>query len=83
MTNKIILRMCALTRNKKERDLLFRIVKTKEGILIQKDKILQGRGVYLSKDKDVILAAKKKKILSRHLKVDVSDDIYDELLNLL
>lgn len=81
--NKIILRMCALTRQKVDRTLLFRIVKTPHGIYVEKDQHIPGRGAYLSKDKKVIEIAKKKKILSRQLKTEVHEEIYDQLLNLL
>lgn len=81
--NKIILRMCAVTRQKIDRKFLFRIVKTPTGVEIEKDKHIPGRGAYLSKDKKVIETAKKKKILSRQLKTDVHEEIYDQLLNLI
>lgn len=84
MNNKIVTRMCIFTRNKCDRKDLFRVVKTKEGeILIDMDGSIQGRGTYISKDKEVILKAKKKDALSRGLKCKVPEEIYDQLLNLL
>ena len=63
---------------------LFRIVRTpeKEVVIDLKGKA-NGRGAYLKKDKDVILKAKKTKVLDRHLEVEVPENIYDELLGLL
>ena len=73
--------MCALTREIKNVNELFRIVKTPSGvILIEKDKHIMGRGAYLSKDKEIILLAKKRKSLNKALRTNVDDAIYDELL---
>jgi predicted RNA-binding protein YlxR (DUF448 family) len=44
---------------------------------------MNGRGAYLSKDKDLILLAKKKKLLSKALECEVSDEIYDFLITRL
>ena len=76
------LRMCALTREKIDKSNLFRVVKTKEGIITIDDNIL-GRGVYLKKDKQVIEKAKEKRIFNHHLKTDVDQDIYNQLIKLL
>ena len=84
MNNKVITRMCIFTRNKCDRKDLFRVVKTNQDkILIDLDGSIKGRGTYISKDKEVILKAKKKDTLSRGLKIKVPEEIYDQLLNLL
>ena len=84
MNNKIVTRMCIFTHNKCDRKDLFRIVKTNQDvILIDVDGSIQGRGTYISKDKEVILKAKKKDALSRGLRCKVPEEIYDQLLNLL
>lgn len=84
MNNKIVTRMCIFTRDKCDRKDLFRVVKTKSGeILIDIDGSIQGRGTYISKDKEIILKAKKKDTLARGLKCKVPEEIYDQLLNLL
>lgn len=81
---KPIIRMCCYTRNKKPVSNLFRIVKTPSGqVMVEKEEKLLGRGAYLSKDKDVILSAKKKSTLNRALKCQVNEEIYLELLELL
>lgn len=80
---KIVTRMCIVTREIKLREELIRIVNTPSGILIDKEGNLRGRGAYLSKDKTVIETAKRKHLLNRALRVKVDDSIYDELISLL
>ena len=81
---KVVLRTCVVTRESLEKKDLFRVVRTpeKEVIIDLKGKA-NGRGAYLKKDKEVILKAKKSKILDRQLEVAVPDSIYEELINLL
>jgi predicted RNA-binding protein YlxR (DUF448 family) len=81
---KQILRTCVMSKEVCEKKDLFRIVRTpeKEVVIDLKGKA-NGRGAYLKKDKDVILKAKKTKVLDRHLEVEVPENIYDELLGLL
>ena len=63
---------------------MFRVVKTpNHEIKIDLTYHLPGRGVYLSKDKEVIVNAKKRHVLEKHLKVIDCQNIYDELINLL
>ena len=42
-----------------------------------------GRGAYLKKDKEIILAAQKSKVLDKKLEVEVPQSIYEELLGYL
>ena len=81
---KAVLRTCVVTRESLEKKDLFRVVRTpeKEVVIDLKGKT-NGRGAYLKKDKEVILKAKKSKILDKQLEVAVPDSIYDELINLL
>ncbi len=81
---KAVLRTCVVTRESLEKKDLFRVVRTpeKEVVIDIKGKA-NGRGAYLKKDKEVILKAKKSKILDKQLEVAVPDSIYDELINLL
>ena len=63
---------------------MFRVVKTpKHEIKIDLTYHLQGRGAYLSKDKDIILTAKKRHVLEKHLNVIDCQNVYDELIELL
>ena len=81
---RIIYRICACSRNKCDRESMFRVVKTpNHEIHIDLAYHLQGRGAYLSKDKNIILDAKKRHVLEKHLKVMDCQNIYDELIELL
>ena len=81
---KAILRTCVVTRESLEKKDLFRVVRTPEKtVIIDLKGKANGRGAYLKKDKEVILKAKKSKILDKQLEVAVPDSIYDELINLL
>ena len=63
---------------------MFRVVKTpNHEIKIDCTYLLKGRGVYLSKDKDVIVNAKKRRVIEKHLNVIDCQNIYDELIELL
>ena len=81
---KVILRTCAYLRKVFDRQSMFRVVKTpNHEIKIDLTYHLPGRGVYLSKDKEVILSAKKRHTLEKSLKVADCQSIYDELIELL
>ena len=81
---KEIKRKCIATNEVKNRNELFRIVKTPNNeVKVDFTYKLNGRGAYLSKNKDVILLAKKKKLLNRALETDVNDDVYDFLITRL
>nr|WP_205597399.1 YlxR family protein [Neobacillus thermocopriae] len=81
---KVPMRKCVATGEMKPKKELVRIVRSKEGdVSIDLTGKKSGRGAYLSKDKEAVLLAKKKNILSNHLEVPISDSIYDELLELI
>ena len=78
---KIPLRTCLVTREKCEKHDLLRVVRTPEQtIIFDKTGKQNGKGAYLKKDKDVILKAQKSKVLDRVFEMEVSDEIYNELL---
>ena len=81
---KIPLRTCVVTHEKLEKKDLFRVVRTPEGeVTIDQTGRTNGRGSYLKKDKEVIIKARKNKILDKYLELEVPDSIYEELLNKL
>ena len=81
---KIILRTCICSRKLLDRQSMFRVVKTpNHEIIIDSTYVAQGRGAYLSKDKDIILTAKKRHLIEKHLKVNDAQSIYDDLIDLL
>ena len=75
----IPLRMCVVTREMLPKKDLIRIVKTENGLVIDKTQKMQGRGFWISKDKDVIEQAKKRKSLNKILKGNVELEFYDGL----
>ena len=81
---KIPMRTCVVTKEKCEKRDLVRIVKNKEGqVEIDLTGKKNGRGAYLKKDKEVFLKAQNSKILDKVLEVDINEEIYEELNNLL
>jgi predicted RNA-binding protein YlxR (DUF448 family) len=80
---KVPMRKCVATGEMKPKKELIRIVRSKEGIVsIDPTGKKAGRGAYLTLNKECILLAKKKNILAHHLKAEVDDSIYEELLQL-
>lgn len=78
---KIPMRSCIVTREKLPKQELVRVVRTPEGnVIIDTTGKSNGRGAYLKNDKEVIEKARKSKILDRTLEVQISDEIYEELL---
>lgn len=75
-----IYRLCCHTRKKFLKKDLFRIVRIGKSVYFDKAQNMLGRGAYLQKDLKVIEEACKKHSLSRALKVEVSQDIYLELI---
>lgn len=82
--SKPVFRLCAYTRQKLLRETMFRIVKTpNHDLKIDLSYIEKGRGCYLSKYKDTILKAKKKRTIEKGLKITDCQNIYDALIKLL
>lgn len=78
---KIPIRKCVATNEQLPKGEMFRIVRTEDStVIIDPTGKARGRGAYLSKNKEAIELAKKKKILDRHLEVKVPDEIYEQLL---
>ena len=81
---KIPMRTCVVTKEKCEKKDLIRIVRTSEGnVEIDLTGKKNGRGAYLKKDSEVFLKAKKTGILNRILEVEVNDEIFNELNELI
>ncbi|QGQ46819.1 RNase P modulator RnpM [Metabacillus sediminilitoris] len=80
---KIPLRKCVATGEMKAKKELVRVVRSKEGdVSVDLTGKKNGRGAYITLDKDCILQAKKKNILANHLKATIEESVYDELLEL-
>ena len=80
---KVPLRTCVVTGEMKPKKEMMRIVRSKDGeVSIDPTGKKAGRGAYITLDKECILLAKKKNILAHHLKTEIPDTLYDELLQL-
>lgn len=81
---KIPQRTCLVTREKLDKKDLIRIVRTPEqNVIIDETGKANGRGAYLKKDIEVIEKAKKSKVLEKALNVEIPNEIFDELKELI
>ena len=78
------MRSCVVTKEKYPKQELIRIVRTKDGnIMVDPTGKINGKGAYLKKDITVFEKAKKTKILDKILEVNIDENIYDDLNNLI
>ena len=63
----------------KEKRELLRIVKSEDGISVDKTGKKNGRGAYVCKDKDCVEKLKKQKILNKVFSCPVEDAVYDKV----
>ena len=81
---KIPMRSCVVTKERCAKQDLIRVVRTPDGnVVVDTTGKLNGRGAYLKKDKSVFEKAKSSKILDRILEINVPDEIYVDLNNLV
>ena len=72
--------MCVVCRQMIDKPLLNRVVKTPSGdIVIDREGKIEGRGAYVCTNETCVAKCIKTKVLNKHLKVVVSDDIYQSL----
>lgn len=80
MPKKIPMRQCIGCGEMKEKKTLIRIIRTPEGrILLDRTGRANGRGAYICDDPACLAAARKKKSLNRAFKMQVSEEIWEEL----
>ena len=81
---KIPMRTCVVSHEKLPKKELVRIVRNKDGeVFVDETGKLNGKGVYLKKDLDIINKAEKSKMLNKYLEIDVNDEIYEELRKII
>ena len=81
---KIPLRKCVATQEQLPKKDLIRVVKNNEGqVFVDVTGKQNGRGAYLKRSKEAIEIAKKKNSLGRALEIEIKEEIYQELLNLV
>ncbi len=72
-------RMCAVCREMKSRDELYRIVKTPDGVILDIAGKTNGRGAYICKSDKCISVARKRSVFERSLSTAVDKSVYDKL----
>ena len=78
------MRSCVVTKEKLPKQELLRVVRTTDSnVVIDTSGKINGRGAYIKKDIEVLEKAKKSKILEKHLEVIISDDVYEEIKNII
>ena len=81
---KIPQRTCVVTQEKYDKKDLIRVVKTPlNEVVIDLSGKINGRGAYLKKDLEVIEKARKSNALERHLEIEIKDEVYDKLKEII
>lgn len=80
MNKKATMRQCVGCREMFEKRNLIRIIKTPEGeIRLDRTGKCNGRGAYICNSQDCLRLARKNHGLNRSLKLEVPDEIYEQL----
>ena len=77
---KVPMRTCIACRAEKPKLELVRVVKFGENISLDTTGKANGRGAYVCNDKECIAKLKKQKLLNRAFSCQVSDEIYDKIM---
>lgn len=73
------MRTCIACRACKPKKELIRIVKSEEGISLDRTGRKNGRGAYICDDANCIAKLKKGKLLNRAFSCPVEDSVYDKI----
>ncbi len=74
-------RTCIVCKEEADKKTLVRIVRNAQGVAeLDLTGKKSGRGAYVCKDEACISKLKKGKFLNRALKIEISDEIYDNLI---
>ena len=78
---KEVTRTCIVCRKKSDKNDFIRIVKSASGeISLDKSKKASGRGCYICNNDECLSKVKKTKALNRNYKTNISEDVYDSVL---
>ena len=81
---KVVTRTCIGCNEKRDKKELLRIVKNKENeISIDKTGKKEGRGAYIWKDKECLEKAIKNKKLEKSFKMKISEEVYENLRDMM
>lgn len=70
MKNKKETRTCIVCRNKDNKNNLIRIAVSEEGVIIDIEQKIQGRGYYICKNEECLKKMTKNKVLTKTLKLE-------------
>lgn len=79
MEKKVPMRTCIACRACKPKKELIRIVKSEEGVSLDRTGRKNGRGAYICDDANCIAKLKKGKLLNRAFSCPVEDSVYDKI----
>lgn len=80
MGKKPVLRFDCVNRVKVEKSTLLRVVLTPDGhVEVDPSGRMNGRGVYLTPDKDTLEKARKTKALEKSLGVPIPEEVYNKI----
>ena len=78
------MRKCLATSVSFPKKELLRIVRTPEGeVKVDETGKLNGKGAYISKSIEALNILRNKKLLNRALEVEVNEDVYKEIENII
>ncbi len=81
---KVPMRKCVVTQERFPKKELIRIVRTPEqNVEIDVTGKKNGHGAYISKSLETLALAKKNKALQRALEIEIPEEVYTELENLI
>ena len=84
MSKKYIpLRRCMGCNEKKEKEELIRIVKINNNVEIDLTGKKEGRGAYICKNEDCLNKVIKNRRLSKSFKIEISQELYEEIRGIL
>lgn len=74
-------RTCIVCRTKGDKFAFIRIVKTANGIVLDKTGKVAGRGAYICNSADCLQKCQKTRALNRAFKQEVSEQTYNQLMD--
>ena len=78
------MRSCVISHEKLPKKELVRVLRTPDkNVIVDLSGKCNGRGAYLKKDIEVIEKARKSKVLNKILEVEIPDNVYEELINIV
>ena len=80
MEKKVPMRTCIACRKNAPKKELLRIVKNGEEIFLDKTGKANGRGAYVCGDAECFKKLKKGRLLNKAFSMEVTEDVYDRLL---